>query len=454
MYILLCGYAPFSTSSGSQQELFQRIMAGRFAFDAPYWTGISSSAKDLITQLLRTNPEKRATAVQVLAHPWIRGAVSSLELSSAVSQMRVFQHRKRAVLRCGILVKQGFFMRNWKRRFFVLTPEELQYYDPDDIPEQEQLHPSESVADLGKGAVRPKGVVRLKDILAVSHIDVLAPGVGPQFPQSSGPGGAAAAGIAAPSSGRHSSSASDSGRRVNSSRSGGGSCDVGGAGSFDSTPLSGVPSHTEEDAPALQHFSASSATASAVVVPGTASGDFRWGLRLTSTVPAGAREYVLLADSEAARDTWARTITTVNQHGDLLRRAGLAMAMGDAHAKDAVGLMRIAQLWHDTVMSPAAVSQSAKSPNSARRRLQRSRHAPTAPLQGRSKFGAGCETVHATGNRVHVKVCRHTSNSMLVLPPDPDAALRAKATIAEAPECAAAASCASEDVSSSKWSQG
>jgi serine/threonine protein kinase len=40
-YILLCGYAPFASSTGNQGDLFRAIVSGRYYFDAPYWDGVS-----------------------------------------------------------------------------------------------------------------------------------------------------------------------------------------------------------------------------------------------------------------------------------------------------------------------------------------------------------------------------------------------------------------------------
>lgn len=49
-------------------------MAGKYEFDDEYWSEISSSAKDLISKLLKFEPELRITAAQALQHPWITGA--------------------------------------------------------------------------------------------------------------------------------------------------------------------------------------------------------------------------------------------------------------------------------------------------------------------------------------------------------------------------------------------
>merc|ERR1711881_632406 len=71
LYVLLCGYPPFHGSSRS--KLFDRIVAGQFAFhpNTP-WDSVSREAKDLVTRLLVLNPNERMTAADALKHPWLR----------------------------------------------------------------------------------------------------------------------------------------------------------------------------------------------------------------------------------------------------------------------------------------------------------------------------------------------------------------------------------------------
>jgi len=83
MYILLCGYPPFSGSCGEQcgwadggecqfcqLNLFYNIQKGKFHFQEKDWGNISSEAKDLITKLLVKNAKQRLSASDVLNHPW------------------------------------------------------------------------------------------------------------------------------------------------------------------------------------------------------------------------------------------------------------------------------------------------------------------------------------------------------------------------------------------------
>ena len=60
LFVMLCGYPPFADES--QEKMFERIKQGDWKFDEEDWKEISGEAKALISSLLVTNPERRATA--------------------------------------------------------------------------------------------------------------------------------------------------------------------------------------------------------------------------------------------------------------------------------------------------------------------------------------------------------------------------------------------------------
>jgi len=85
MYILLCGYPPFSGCCGQncgwaeggdcqycQLNLFHNIQRGKFHFPKSDWGRISSNAKDLISKLLVKSAKDRLSARDVLVHPWLK----------------------------------------------------------------------------------------------------------------------------------------------------------------------------------------------------------------------------------------------------------------------------------------------------------------------------------------------------------------------------------------------
>merc|ERR1712241_188134 len=79
MYILLCGYPPFSSRTNNQEELFDQILSGLFEFNSPDWDEISYPAKELISWSLVVDPLQRYSAKEILQHPWIVSADSTAQ---------------------------------------------------------------------------------------------------------------------------------------------------------------------------------------------------------------------------------------------------------------------------------------------------------------------------------------------------------------------------------------
>jgi calcium-dependent protein kinase len=67
MYILLCGYPPFSAKT--DEEIYDKIRKMTFDFPAREWKNISPDAKNLISSIL-VPQDRRPTAVEVYNHPW------------------------------------------------------------------------------------------------------------------------------------------------------------------------------------------------------------------------------------------------------------------------------------------------------------------------------------------------------------------------------------------------
>ena len=80
-YILLCGFPPFYGDTVPQ--LFEQILQGRFDYPEDYWAQVSESAVDFINHLLVVDKDKRFTAQQALAHPWLNVAQSDKALPIA-----------------------------------------------------------------------------------------------------------------------------------------------------------------------------------------------------------------------------------------------------------------------------------------------------------------------------------------------------------------------------------
>ncbi|XP_046882198.1 MAP kinase-activated protein kinase 3 [Hypomesus transpacificus] len=73
MYILLCGFPPFYSNTGQaiSPGMKRRIRMGQYEFPKPEWAEVSEEAKQLIHQLLKTDPNERMPITQFMNHPWI-----------------------------------------------------------------------------------------------------------------------------------------------------------------------------------------------------------------------------------------------------------------------------------------------------------------------------------------------------------------------------------------------
>lgn len=72
MFIVLSGYAPFSSETNDIDELFDQILSGKVEFNEEYWCDVSVEAKNLICSMLNIDIERRFTAEQVMNHCWIK----------------------------------------------------------------------------------------------------------------------------------------------------------------------------------------------------------------------------------------------------------------------------------------------------------------------------------------------------------------------------------------------
>ena len=94
LYILLVGYPPFYSESGNE-DLFNIIKAGNYAFHEDAWGGISAEAKDLVSKMLTVDVAKRITADQVLSHPWITEQMPELHLEGTITRMKKFNAKRK-----------------------------------------------------------------------------------------------------------------------------------------------------------------------------------------------------------------------------------------------------------------------------------------------------------------------------------------------------------------------
>ncbi|CAK80762.1 unnamed protein product (macronuclear) [Paramecium tetraurelia] len=78
LYVMLSGELPFNQEY--LNDLIEQIRQCKYEFTGIIWDQISESAKDLITNLLQLDPEKRFTPEQALNHPWITHEQSNSDI--------------------------------------------------------------------------------------------------------------------------------------------------------------------------------------------------------------------------------------------------------------------------------------------------------------------------------------------------------------------------------------
>lgn len=73
LYILLCGFPPFVSPDNQQEPLFDAIISGVYEFPEPYWSDIGDGVRDLIANMLQSDPDVRFTSEDILDHYWTLG---------------------------------------------------------------------------------------------------------------------------------------------------------------------------------------------------------------------------------------------------------------------------------------------------------------------------------------------------------------------------------------------
>lgn len=79
LYCMLCGHPAFH----SEMRYRNHIVNGRFyPMTGTEWTNISESAKHLVRRMLTAVPADRISMEEILAHPWLAGSASTVDLGS------------------------------------------------------------------------------------------------------------------------------------------------------------------------------------------------------------------------------------------------------------------------------------------------------------------------------------------------------------------------------------
>ncbi|TYZ64549.1 hypothetical protein PybrP1_004571 [[Pythium] brassicae (nom. inval.)] len=105
LYILLCGCHPFDRYNNlTDDEIRKRIIKGTYHTQSRAWKAISAPARDLICKLLETDPAKRLSSEEALAHPWLAktATLSQVPLRDSAELLEKFQRGRRR-LRASII---------------------------------------------------------------------------------------------------------------------------------------------------------------------------------------------------------------------------------------------------------------------------------------------------------------------------------------------------------------
>jgi len=94
VFLLLSGNLPFM--GRSQKELFRKIVAGKYEFEAEDWDDVSEDAKDLVRKCLVLDPDQRLTAMGALRHKWLKTSRNQLDqsqLNGTAQRLKTFNAR-------------------------------------------------------------------------------------------------------------------------------------------------------------------------------------------------------------------------------------------------------------------------------------------------------------------------------------------------------------------------
>lgn len=92
-YTLLSGCHPFD-SKKANSSMIHKILSGKFDFPSPQWDAVPKHCKDFIQKCLVLDPKKRATAQELLKHPWIISSISTFPNGFAKKEQEKLEEQK------------------------------------------------------------------------------------------------------------------------------------------------------------------------------------------------------------------------------------------------------------------------------------------------------------------------------------------------------------------------
>jgi serine/threonine protein kinase len=137
IYMLISGYPPFQ--GDNHRVLFRKIRAADFCFHDTFWKNVTVEAKQVISNLLTVNPDKRWTARQGCEAPWFtvltKSKLMNNDLSGTLLELQKFSPKsawKRAFLALGFASSAPFWrpdvvsfslqLKEWDEQIKQRTP--------------------------------------------------------------------------------------------------------------------------------------------------------------------------------------------------------------------------------------------------------------------------------------------------------------------------------------------
>lgn len=71
LYTLVVGFPPFYSNSGNSKDISRKVSRGDYKFLSPWFDEVSQECKNLISNLLTVDPEKRYSIEDLLRDPWL-----------------------------------------------------------------------------------------------------------------------------------------------------------------------------------------------------------------------------------------------------------------------------------------------------------------------------------------------------------------------------------------------
>lgn len=156
-YILLCGYPPFRAKT--QADQFKRVVEAKLEFpENKMWGEISKEAIDFIRKMICVDVNARATADQLLQHPWLK-TNSDVNLAGTVQRLQQFSAV--STWRRGIFGVEAINRILYLRRCTMLGVKPNTAVDKLLIEAREAL----TEIDLSKNYIGPNGLLALLDVV-------------------------------------------------------------------------------------------------------------------------------------------------------------------------------------------------------------------------------------------------------------------------------------------------